>query len=55
MNPIPRNNLFASPTLDQIAEQIEQMPKKEKAMAYLVFMMTINACSKLVDQNASAS
>jgi hypothetical protein len=48
-NPIPRSNLFASPTLEQIQEQIELMPSKEKATMYLVFQMTMNACNKLVE------
>lgn len=48
-NPIPRSNLFASPTLEQIQEQIERMPSKEKATMYLVFQMTMNACNKLVE------
>lgn len=49
-NPIPRSNLFASPTLEQIQEQIERMPSKEKATMYLVFQMTMNACNKLVEE-----
>ena len=48
-NPIPRSNLFASPTLEQIQEQIERMPSKEKATMYLVFQMTMNACNQLVE------
>jgi hypothetical protein len=47
-NPIPKSNLFASPTLEQIQEQIERMPSKEKATMYLVFQMTMNACNQLV-------
>jgi hypothetical protein len=50
-NPIPRSNLFASPTLEQIQEQIERMPSKEKATMYLVFQMTMNACNQLVEEN----
>ena len=49
-NPIPRSNLFASPTLEQIQEQIERMPSKEKATMYLVFQMTMNACNQLVEE-----
>ena len=48
-NPIPRSNLWATPTLEQIQEQIEAMPSKEKATMYLVFQMTMNACNKLVE------
>jgi hypothetical protein len=49
-NPIPKSGLFASPTLEQIAEQIETMPAKEKATLYLVFQLTLNACNKLVEE-----
>ena len=49
-NPIPKSELFASPTLEQIAEQIETMPAKERASLYLVFQLTLNACNKLVEE-----
>ena len=49
-NPIPKSNLWATPTLEQIQEQIERMPSKEKATMYLVFQMTMNACNKLVEE-----
>ena len=48
-NPIPRSGLFATPTLEQIAEQIEDFPAKEKAQLYLVMQLTLNACNKLVE------
>ena len=48
-NPIPKSNLWATPTLEQIQEQIERMPSEEKATMYLVFQMTMNACNKLVE------
>jgi hypothetical protein len=48
-NPIPRSGLFATPTLEQIAEQIEGFPAKEKAQLYLVMQLTLNACNKLVE------
>ena len=48
-NPIPKTNLFASPTLEQIQAQIEDLPKDQKATAYLVFSMTMNACHDLVE------
>ena len=46
-NPIPKSNLFASPTLEQIANQIEGMPAEQKKMCYLVYAMTLNACNAL--------
>jgi hypothetical protein len=47
-NPIPRNGFFATPTLEQISDQIEGFPAEQKAQMYLVLMMTLNACNKLV-------
>jgi len=48
-NPIPRSGSFATPTLEQIAEQIDGFPAKEKAQLYLVMQLTLNACNKLVE------
>jgi hypothetical protein len=48
-NPIPRSGLFATPTLEQISNQIEGFPAKEKAQLYLVMQLTLNACHKLVE------
>jgi hypothetical protein len=48
-NPIPRSGLFATPTLEQIANQIDGFPAKEKAQLYLVMQLTLNACNKLVE------
>ena len=48
-NPIPRSNLFVTPTLEVIAEQIERLPAGEKANAYMIFQMTLNACNQLVE------
>ena len=48
-NPIPSSKLFVTPTLDVITEQIERLPAKEKANAYLIFQMTLNACAQLVE------
>ena len=48
-NPIPRSGLFATPTLEQIADQIEGFPAEQKAQMYLVFQLTLNACNKLVE------
>ena len=48
-NPIPRSGLFATPTLEQISNQIEGFPAEQKAQLYLVFQLTLNACNKLVE------
>ena len=47
-NPIPKSNLFANPTLEQIAKQIEDMPADQRKIAYLVYALTINACHDIV-------
>ena len=47
-NPIPRNGLFATKTIEEISQMIEQYPAKQKADLYLVMMFTLNACNKLV-------
>jgi hypothetical protein len=48
-NPIPRSGFFATPTLEQISDQIEGFPAEQKAQLYLVFQLTLNACNKLVE------
>jgi hypothetical protein len=48
-NPIPRSGFFATPTLEQISDQIEGYPPEQKAQMYLVMQMTLNACHKLVE------
>ena len=48
-NPIPRNGLWATPTLEQISDQIEGFPPEQKAQMYNVLMLTLNACNKLVE------
>jgi len=49
--PSPRSGLFATPTLEQISNQIEGFPPKQKAQLYLVMQLTLNACHKLVEEN----
>lgn len=53
-NPIPRSGLFATPTLTQIADQIDGFPAQQKAQLYLVMQMTINACHQLVEDEVTA-
>ena len=48
-NPIPRSGLFATKTLGELQEYVEMMNAKEKAQAYLIMKLTLNACHKLVD------
>ena len=48
-NPIPKSDLFATRSLVDIQAHISTLPAKEQAMASMVFMFTLNACNKLVE------
>jgi len=50
-NPIPKSNLFATPTLAEVQSFINALPSKEQANANLVLMFTLNACNQLVEDN----
>jgi hypothetical protein len=50
-NPIPKSNLFATPTLAEVQNFIAGLPTKEQANASLVLMFTLNACNQLVEDN----
>jgi hypothetical protein len=47
-NPIPRSGLFATKSLGEIQAMIETLPAKQKADAYLIMQLTLNACNQLV-------
>jgi len=49
-NPIPKSDLFTSPSLAEIQDFISKLPSKEQANANLVFMFTLNSCNKLVEE-----
>jgi len=49
MNPIPFSGMFATKTLAELQEYIEMMTGKEKAQAYLIMQMTLNACHAMVE------
>ena len=51
-NPIPKSDLFYTPeNLKELFDRIESFSnKKEKAHAYQIAMMTLNACSLVVDK-----
>ena len=49
MNPIPKHDFWATKTLWEIEEYIENSPKKQRAELYCVMMFTLNACHKLVE------
>jgi hypothetical protein len=48
-NPIPRSGLFATKTLAEIQDYIEQMPTEARATAYLIMQFTLNSCHDLVE------
>jgi hypothetical protein len=49
-NPIPKSNLFTSPTLEEIQSFIKALPAKEQANANLVFMFTLNSTHEMVEK-----
>jgi hypothetical protein len=49
-NPIFRNGLFHTPTLEELEERIQGLPAKESAMVNLYVMMTLNTCHALVEE-----
>ena len=40
-NPIPKSNLFTTPTLEEIQKFISQLPTNQQANANLVFMLSL--------------
>ena len=48
-NPIPKSNLFATPTLEDLQLGVMGLPKKEQALVFQYVAMTLNACHKLVE------
>ena len=48
-NPIPRSGLFATKTLGDLQAYIELMSAEEKAQAYLIMQLTLNACHQIVE------
>jgi hypothetical protein len=50
-NPIPKSNLFTTPTLEEIQSFIAALPSNQQANANLVLMFTLNACNQLVEDN----
>jgi len=50
-NPIPYSGLFTEPTLAEIQDFIDRLPKTQRANAYMVMMYTLNRCHRLVEDN----
>jgi hypothetical protein len=54
-NPIPHSNLFVTESLTQVFERIESFSnKKERAQAYQVAMLVLNACHMAVQKELDA-
>ena len=50
-NPIPKNVMFHTPeNMQELYDRIESYSGTEKALAYQIAMMTMNACSLVVDK-----
>ena len=49
-NPIPRSNIWATPTMEDLRLGIEGLPAKDKALVYNYVMMTFNVCNALVER-----
>jgi hypothetical protein len=50
-NPIPKNVMFYTPeNMQELYDRIESFTGKEKALAYQIAIMTMNACSLIVDK-----
>jgi hypothetical protein len=50
-NPIPYSGLFTEPTLEEIQDFIDALPRTQRANAYMVMMYTLNRCHRLVEDN----
>lgn len=49
-NPIPHSGLFVTESIEQVFARIESFSnKKEKAQAYQIAMLVLNACHKTVN------
>lgn len=48
-NPIPKSDIWATKSISEIQDFIDQLPARDRPYAYHVMMWTLNACHKLVD------
>ena len=48
-NPIPYSGLWSEPSLADIQDFIDRLPKNQRADAYMVMMYTLNRCHRLVE------
>jgi len=50
-NPIPRSDLWATRSLEDIYEELNGLSRPEQALAWHYVMLTLNACNQLVEDN----
>ena len=48
-NPIPRSGFWNTHTISELQDIINSMPSRERAEAQNIFMLTLNACNKAVE------
>ena len=48
-NPIPKTEMWATLSLAEVQEFIEKLPRHDRAQAYHIMMLTLNACNRLVE------
>ena len=48
-NPIPKTEMWATLSLAEVQEFIENLPRHDRAQAYHIMMLTLNACNRLVE------
>lgn len=50
-NPIPKSSMWVTPdNLTDLFNQLDQYTGEQKALAMHVAMLTLNTCSKIVDE-----
>jgi hypothetical protein len=53
-NPIYKNDLWVTPTFDQLQHSIEQLSMEERQIAYHYTFITMNMCHKYVQDALDA-
>jgi hypothetical protein len=53
-NPIPKNDMWATLTMPQLQDAIDQLPAGDRALAYHYAIMAMNMCHAAVEQAIAA-
>jgi hypothetical protein len=48
-NPIPKSDMWATYSLEDLQAQVEKLSGKERALVWHYVMLTLNACNKTVE------